>query len=858
MASSDILSQTLTSITSIKLTELQNQRHLYEHGKKELLAKVANEATQRGKLSVLLKDIEKLAVMGKLDGNRSLSLYNARKFLGQASRDPSVTDKHLHDWQVKLEKELDIHSLKYEYADLYGRLVTEWLSASKGGTDTSAESSGFEQIGRKEMHEQRQTWEQYVFKASATNSTEIRTQLETLFTATKDSTNAYEILRTETRNFEDSMADEKTHFTVTSLKDLIQGLLRSDLVSDEKSKILRDFLANTVVLAEIADVLNMRISSLDKWSWDPKGTWVEQRRMLNGRYRFYHDEDLLQTILLRYIGLRWSVHFKSAFTIFQTFTGVWKPSSQPVPKVDRQRRDFFLGKGFRESVETHRARFFDDEVFLEQLSDDMDEQRGGYDDDNEHSSDTRKSGQQITQTTLQTLATEIIMKTRLGEDITVVRSDLKWFGPSLPHSTMFAVLSHFGVSDWWVDFFRRALEAPMKFVEDGTDAPVQIRKRGTPISGPLSDMLGESVLFCLDFAFNQQTGGARLYRLHDDIWFWGSETSCVKGWKTVTSFIDMMGLELNSEKTGSVKITRKGPVSKPHSSLPKGDVRWGFLKLDAATGRFLIDQENVEKHTEELRRQLNACKSIFDWIQAFNVYGCRFFTTNTGKPANCYGRAHIDQMLDMFNFIQDKLFAETGGSVTATLKNMITERFGVEEIPEGYLYIGSDYGGLDLKSPFVNLYLLRDLSNPDPYRKMEAFFDSEEKAYNDAKRRYEDGGVYDRSDLSYEVKDKLRGSDFMSFEEYTRHREQTSSQLLAVYTDLLRDPGEQTVLQTADVKSLIDATKFNQMSDYQKWIVQLYGPELIARFGDLNIVDRGLLPTGMVGMFRESRFKWQG
>jgi hypothetical protein len=84
---------------------------------------------------------------------------------------------------------------------------------------------------------------------------------------------------------------------------------------------------------------------------------------------------------------------------------------------------------------------------------------------------------------------------------------------------MFTVLEALGVSQRWISFFRRALEAPMKFVVDGDNAHVQTRKRGTPISGPLSNMLGETVLFTLDFAINQLTDGARLYRLPDDIWF---------------------------------------------------------------------------------------------------------------------------------------------------------------------------------------------------------------------------------------------------------------------------------------------------------------------------------------------------
>lgn len=286
MASADILSQTLTSITGIKLNEIQNQRNLYEKGKTELLAQVAKEPTQIEKLRVLLDKIDGLAVMGKVNNNPLISLNNARAFLEQAERDPSVTDKQLNDWQVKLEKELDIHSLKYEYADLYGRLVTEWLAGNSAdeSSDISSDESSFETVGRKEMHEQRETWEGYVFKALETDVEAIQANLTKLFTSSNASKDAYKNLRNATKRFEKAMAFDKAHFDVDSLKNLIQGLLRSDLVTDEKTKVLRDFLGNKVVLAEIADVLNMRILSLEKWQWDPKGTWVEQRRMLNGRY----------------------------------------------------------------------------------------------------------------------------------------------------------------------------------------------------------------------------------------------------------------------------------------------------------------------------------------------------------------------------------------------------------------------------------------------------------------------------------------------------------------------------------------------------------------------------------------------
>lgn len=385
--------------------------------------------------------------------------------MGQAKFDPSVSTVIQQQWQAKLEKQLDIHSLKYEYADLYGRLVNEWLLAHVDKSEVEGTGSGFENVGRKEMHDQRQKWEDMVFNARDTDTDAIESYLTKLFNSTKEIKSAYNILQAETEIFEKSMNTD-THFDQDTLTWVIKGLLRSDLVSDEKRKVLKDFLNNKVVLEEIADVLNMRMSALDKWQWDPVGTAVEQRRQLNGRYRFYHDEDLLQTILLRYIGVKWSVYFKHAFERFQGSDSVWKSSVARMTPTDRERREYFLGSNRSVSgVEARRSAHFQNEIFMEQLQEETEEQRGGYSDDSEDERDTRKSGQQITQTLLHTLAAEIILKTRLGDDVTVVRTDFAWFGPSLPHSTIFAVLKFFKVSDRWVDFFRRSLEAPMKFVQ---------------------------------------------------------------------------------------------------------------------------------------------------------------------------------------------------------------------------------------------------------------------------------------------------------------------------------------------------------------------------------------------------------
>ncbi|KAL2070920.1 hypothetical protein VTL71DRAFT_13946 [Oculimacula yallundae] len=861
MASSDILSQTLSSITSIKLDEISKQRESFETAKRELLEKVQSTSEQGIKVDTLLSINDgTLPGLGSLDDNTVTDLRNIRRFWRQAKLDPSISTAIQQGWQSKLEKQLDVQSLKYEYAALYGKLVNEWLSINVDQPEGDSDSdSGFESVGRKEMHDQRQKWEDMVFNARETDTEAFEKYLTTLFHSSKEAKSAYYILRLETANFEKAM-ETNVHFDEDSLKWVIKGLLRSDLVSDEKRKVLKDFLNNDVVLDEIADVLNMRIKALDTWKWDPAGTAVEQRRQLNGRYRFYHDEDLLQTILLRYIGVKWSVFFQNAFVKFQRTASVWKSSAAKMTATDRERREYFLGPGHStRGVEARRAAHFQEEIFMEHLQKDIDEQRGGYDDDRKYAEDNRKSGQETTQTLSHSLAAEIILKARLGEDTTVVRTDFAWFGPSLPHSTMFAVLKFFNVSHRWIDFFRRSLEAPMKFVQDGPDSTVRIRKRGTPISGPLSDVLAETVLFCLDFAFNQESNGTRLYRLHDDIWFWGTEQKCVKGWEIMKKFANLAGLEFNEEKTGSVRVSKERSASKAsaviHKSLPKGEVRWGFLKLDSQSGRFLIDQESVDRHIEELRLQLDACKSVFDWIHAWNIYGARFFSNNFGKPANSYGLAHVDMLLEIFARIQARLFVGTGGSVTSTLKQMLTDRFGVTDIPEGYLYFPMSMGGLELKSPFVELYLIRGSISARPDVYMDNFFVSEDIAYQAAKKEFEAGTHRHGHPVDYSLKKKYGNEEFFSLEEYTRYRELTSAPLARAYELLVTEPEIEYVKPTLDVKG---AAFEQRLSPYYRWITQLYSPDMLARFGGLHVVEKGLLPTGMVTMFREARFKWKG
>lgn len=42
---------------------------------------------------------------------------------------------------------------------------------------------------------------------------------------------------------------------------------------------------------------------------------------------------------------------------------------------------------------------------------------------------------------------------------------------------------------------------------------------------------------------------------------------------------------------------------------------------------------------------------------------------------------------------------------------------------------------------------------------------------------------------------------------------------------------------------------------YQKGVIDLYGAEMVKRFGGLSVVEKKLLPMGLAQLFRQRRMK---
>lgn len=296
--------QTLQFITSIKLHELEKQRLAYQAHAKAI--DQANAYGQAGdvikKVEVLAKAIKSWTGSGALSSQKivggKLQLVDLEFWLQQAKKDPSFSREIAQGWAETLEAHINHAKTRFDCAKLFGNLFNEWLAsgdssaltyqlevegASDGGDDlTETSSASFVEVGRKEMYEQKEKLQSIIFDEYPVDVAKINKYLEGLFEP-EEAKNALEKLRKDLQDYGYSL--QRTTITRHDVEHVISGLLASGLMDETKRTTLEAFKENPTVLDEVASVLNMRLASLDSWSWPQEGIVVDMRRHLNGKYR---------------------------------------------------------------------------------------------------------------------------------------------------------------------------------------------------------------------------------------------------------------------------------------------------------------------------------------------------------------------------------------------------------------------------------------------------------------------------------------------------------------------------------------------------------------------------------------------
>ncbi|KAK0706647.1 hypothetical protein B0T26DRAFT_756125 [Lasiosphaeria miniovina] len=715
---SSVLSKTLQSITRTKIRELDSRRNSYETRKREWLDKVDAAADQRDRLSVLVDAIKDLCPF-----RISTSLVsNIERWLTQSPYDASMPMSKLASVDSLLRNSLDIESRRLDIAHLYSRLLTEWMDQANfdslpplANRDSDRDDS-FELVERQRqpLAQLVDNFESVAFEPLETSGTEMRAYLDGLF-PDEESQEALGKMRKYVQRYSSELIANLTPFKDTPLRYYITGLLTEDIMGDEKRAILNCILENDVTMAEIADVLNLRFSDLKRWHWDQGKT--ESALSL---------AQASSMIFVQYIGIELCMILKRALVDFMYAVCARNiDGHQALSQRDLDRRQYYLNN-FSPSpdcLEADRRETYLNAFFLSQLPSNVASLSSGaqlYDDDDNGNSNNPSS---IKQKLLRQLAAELDPSTL-------------WcpYATGLPHTTMYSTMRYVGLGEDWIDLNKKYLEAPLNLDAASDDRPqLEPRppRRGVLIAHASEKLAGELVLSFMDLAVNRRTG-ILLYRLHDDIWFVGEPERSVQAWTCMQDFAQIVGLEFNRSKTGSVYLPWNSEKdTKIAQTLPKGQVAIGFLCIDPVSGKWVIDQNKVMAHVDQLGTQLRDSKSVLSWVQTWNSCIGRFFSHTFWELPHCFGREHIDNVLDTYSKMLQRLFPNTGasgGSMVEHPKGVIQDRFGVANLPHPFIFLPERLGGLGLRSPFINLFLVRN-NTEDPEDIIEELLKDEREDY---------------------------------------------------------------------------------------------------------------------------------
>ncbi|KAI0392565.1 hypothetical protein F5Y17DRAFT_459783 [Xylariaceae sp. FL0594] len=321
--------------------------------------------------------------------------------------------------------------------------------------------------------------------------------------------------------------------------------------------------------------------------------------------------------------------------------------------------------------------------------------------------------------------------------------------------------------------------------------------------------------------------------------------------------------------------------------LPEGPVHVGHLILNDDSGEWDHFKELIDDHIVQLRKQLNRCTSILDWVKTWNSCIGRFFSHTLGEPAFCFGRKHVDSVLEVYQKIQKTLFQEqsrqgTGeGNVVGYLKSKIEERFGVTGIPDAFIFLPESLGGLGVKNPFIPYLAHRQNFNStvvSPEKIMARFFVDERSAYSQARQEYlrlstpEERLSRLRSlypdDIQFEYARLMLGpvltpgrdEEFMSFEEYTEYRESDSRALRHTYCELLTVPARGGLEADTPFIQELWTAGYHTADDSQRlqvlWVLKMYEEELKDLYGGFKLIDAQYLPLGVLDMLRRKGVQW--
>ncbi|KAF2130585.1 hypothetical protein P153DRAFT_395980 [Dothidotthia symphoricarpi CBS 119687] len=728
------------------------------------------------RVATLLEDIKKFDP--GLENDDDLSIMS--RYIEQAKDDRTVSESKLLKYEEQLWGKLKKRLNRFEVSSLHIDLMKEVMDADNPSTSIATEldkttiDDDFEVV-ENELDEVLEEFKRNTLTAKDTDVEAIEEHLSSLF-ETDNSKQLLENLRRDIKQYGDAMIGEVDQEV---LMWCIIDLLKNDLISADKKKILEGYAQSPLIMRELVITLNFKSACHWNWKNADKGLPVTARQNSEGQYCITVEEDILDMLFLHTIAIGWATELKESLRIFAQQGGFKGNNYLTDHEMDKQA--FFL-----EKPRTYRCHSQDyppppPPISMQYNSPKMIEVSGRK--QKKWSSPTPPpppppmfspppppppppplpvspafygslsqerfriymgnffmsrlptrvgctpsvpQPEDIQAKLIKSLAVQAKIQEAFDSKAHVAAVSFDKLAPSLPHKTVLTVLKFLGVPESFLSFFTRFLEAKLNFGPAMRGAPDRIvtRTRGVPAGHGMSLFFSEAVLFFIELAVHVKTG-SYLYRIGDKCDFVGTQSQRHGAIDAICQFVGVMGLKLDEKHAtdelsiGFLTLRPRGAQSAPYSS-------------------FNVMTSKVETYAHRTKKRLAACKTVLEWVRVWNssvgTYAAHLF----GPPAEVFGQSHIQAVKKAYNQMYDIIFE--GGTLTDHVKTLLSTHVGVSlDSPsfalDAIIYLPQACGGLGVKNPFIALNLAHKLKdNPDePFEK---YFESEETYYASAAKRY--------------------------------------------------------------------------------------------------------------------------
>jgi Reverse transcriptase (RNA-dependent DNA polymerase) len=798
-------------ITQVKFRELREQRDKSLASYDQLAGEVAASHDDSSRLRLLYSGLR-----GMQFAKQPLhpDVGNLELIMGQGDG-AEASSGTLAFWRAELQRELSRGRLRADIVYLFGALLEEWTA----GSGSSAQSGAPEAI-RSELLR---------LALGDRDGSPHTTFLDDLFTAT--GLDSPEVRRELRKTVDDAPYRTSTEWVyspngtpVSDMGAMLQGIAKDVYRPASVRAEAQRFLGSPTLLKELSDALTIMLDHLDEWDWPEQGIPVSVR-WVRTKWRLFIDEDLSTTCLLELLGERWQY----------IFSQMWKKSpSERVRRLQRlielgapdiviqnewrnlkQRGAMSLTQGVDIWEDTSDAavvgsqprpdaplaeqlRYWGDSGSIFAIRQTQQSNLRDLSRLRDYSSDHHADESSL-DAALGFIHAEIELARVAHPDrpLYVVKVDLKDYYPTLPHDLLLSILNRFGLTESELGFMRRYLRVRM---DDAGQA--RVASAGAPHHRRLSDLLGELPLRLMDM-YVERVARVQMIRYIDDITLLAaSPEEAVKAWEAVRSFCAACGLALNMEKCGAVCVG--GGVLPPE--LPQRAPRWLLLTLDV-DGQWAADAAGLEIELERAHRHITHAPSTLERVRQYNATLAHL--EQSLAIAAPLGEAHRKSVRAAFARCQHALF---GADADAALREMIRERFvgdGVTaELPEAWLYWPVTAGGLGLRQAQL--------------------------------RAASYAGAFARR-TPVAVPDERPG-------DWQRHNNPWANfyrSLLATVSPIAPEPN---VMMETLVKDFISrgaelsAGQQQTLSPYWRWILYIYGPQILESFGTFRFLFSELVP----------------